>query len=274
MRRSSQDCREFVLGCVFVGALGCQAGKPSVVSSQTDSWEPLFNGRTLAGWRVQVDGLKLGQDPSHVFSVRDGAIHTYVDAQVSETVLFGFLVSEKEFGDFALSFEYQWGGKKFAPRAKAKRDAGFLFHVHGEMKVWPRCVELQVQEGDTGDIFTVGTMVETTVDPTSLLEGKIPRAVYLPSESGGVAHVQGGLGITRIVKMKSVERIGWNTVLLEARGDEAIYTVNGEIVNRIRVLRTVEADGGHRVLDRGRLALQAEGAEVMYRNIKIRHLEP
>lgn len=266
-------CRVLVLQTVFFCTLGCQAGKPSTKNAPSEPWEPLFNGRTLSGWRVQLDGLKTGQDPSHVFSVRDGIIHTYADAKASETVPFGFLVSEEEYGDFSLSFEYQWGSKKFAPRANAKRDAGFLFHVHGEMKVWPRCVELQVQEGDTGDIFTVGTAIETTVDPTTFVEGKIPSAVYLPSESGGMAHAQGGLGITRIVKMKSVERIGWNTVLLESYGDEAVYKVNGEVVNRFRVLRTVEANGGSRVLARGKLALQAEGAEVMYRNIKIRPLQ-
>lgn len=269
----SKLSRVFVLGSMAFGLLDCQTGKPRTFNSPIDPWESLFNGRTLAGWRVQVDGLHLGQDPSHVFSVRDGVIHTYVDTKATDTVPFGLLVSEKEYGDFALSFEYRWGDKKFAPRASTKRDAGFLFHVHGEMKVWPRCVELQVQEGDTGDIFTVGTVVETTVDPTSLVEGKMPSAKYLPPELGGIAHAQGGLGITRIVKMKTVERVGWNTVLLESRGDEATYTVNGEVVNHFRVLRTVESDGGHRALDRGKLALQAEGAEVMYRNIKIRHLD-
>lgn len=259
-------------GALVLG--GCQAAKPAMAPAPTDGWKPLFNGTNLSGWKVQLDGLPLGRDTDHVFTVRDGAIHAYADTGVAKPVPFGFLVSEREYGDFALSFEYRWGSKKFSPRATQKRDAGFLFHIHGTLKVWPRCVELQVQEGDTGDIFTVGTVVETTVAPTSVTGGPMPSAVYAPAEFGGQAHAQGGLGIARVAKMKDAERPGWNTVQLEAHGDEAVYIVNGVVVNRFRALRTVEVGGGHQVLQRGRIAFQAEGAEVMYRNIKLRSLSP
>lgn len=66
--QTSKLSRLFLMGSVVLGCLGCQSGKPSPDTAPNDPWEPLFNGRTLAGWRVQVDGLKLGQDPSHVFS--------------------------------------------------------------------------------------------------------------------------------------------------------------------------------------------------------------
>ena len=253
---------------------GCSARKATAPPRTQEAWKQLFNGTSLAGWQPQVDGLPLGQDPSRVFSVREGTIHAYAASKTTETVPFGFLATTNEYENFALSFEFRWGEKKFPPRATEKRDAGLLFFVHGQSKVWPRCVELQVQEGDTGDIFTVGTVVETTVNPTSIKKGPISSAAYLPADRRGVAHAQGGLGITRIVKLKNTERAGWNTVLLEAHGDEAVYRVNGVVVNRFRALRTVESDGGHRVLSRGKVALQAEGAEVMYRNIKIRSLDP
>ena len=48
--------------------------------------------------------------------------------------------------------------KRFAPRTYTKRDNGLLYGLVGADKVWPTCVECQIEEGDVGDYFMVGTL--------------------------------------------------------------------------------------------------------------------
>lgn len=62
---------------------------PQALSSGEADLEPLFNGKTLEGWRVVGVGK---------FRVEDGVIHATSDKK-------SFLVTEKSFGDFALELE-------------------------------------------------------------------------------------------------------------------------------------------------------------------------
>ena len=55
----------------------------------------------------------------------------------------------------------------------------------------------------------------------------------------------------------------WNTMVIEARGRTLKVTVNGDLVN----------DGFNSTADRGRIAIQAEGAEVEFRRVQIGPLQ-
>ncbi len=255
---------------VLVGA--CRGPGTAQAPAALPQSKALFDGRSLAGWRPVIEGQTPGADPQGVFQIVDGALHVYKGWSAGATAPFGYLETEAPYGDYLLRFEFRWGDKKFAPRADKQRDAGLLYHVHGDPKVWPSSVELQVQEGDVGDLFTVGTTVETTVDPNSRKPGDIAEAAFQAADDGGVPHVQGGRGITRVIKTGTFETAGWNAVELEVRGDEALHRVNGKLVLRARVLRAREPGRGYRILDRGRIALQAEGAEILYRNVIIQPL--
>ena len=64
----------------------------------------------------------------------------------------------------------------------------------------------------------------------------------------------------------------WNEVTVTVKGGkEAIYELNGKVVNRIHTM-TYVVDGQRVPLSKGRLGLQAEYAELMYRNIRIKEL--
>jgi Domain of Unknown Function (DUF1080) len=65
---------------------------------------------------------------------------------------------------------------------------------------------------------------------------------------------------------------GWNTVELIASGDKAAHIVNGRIVAALYGLQQQDASapGGYVRLDKGRILLQIEAAEILFRNIKIR----
>src|SRR5690606_20477198 len=81
--------------------------------------------------------------------------------------------------------------------------------------------------------------------------------------------------VARIIKSKTLEHDGWNSVEVIVRGDAALHIVNGEINNYCINIRAPEENSKKLVpLVQGRIAFQAECAEVFYRNIEILELDP
>lgn len=239
----------------------------AIADSRGKEWVPLFNGKNLDGWRIWIRGLEPGNDPERIFQVVNKEIHVYRDQPHGTKMPYGVLVTDDTFSDYRLQFEYQWGEKKFIPRMESVRDAGLLYHVVGREIVWPTSVECQVQEGDTGDIFTVRTQVESPVDATGKVFQDLP-------DGGSMRKFFRANGITRVIKSTTAENEGWNTVEVIVRGDSAIHLVNGRINNYCTRMKAPSAESEELVpLTSGRIALQCEGAELYYRNIRIMNLE-
>ena len=212
----------------------------------------------------------------------------YKDAEDKSKQPHGYIVTEKEYSNYHLRFQYKWGKKKFGDKVDAKRDCGLLYHVIGKDGVWPKSVECQVQEGDTGDIFTVFTRVTTTVDPKStnlvsevgtnsttgvVKTNQMSKPIFKDTAAGGVPYVQGvSGGIRRVMKNPENEKNGWNTVEVIVRGDSSTHIVNGKVNNKILRLEHM-VDNQWVPLTKGKILLQQEGAEVFYRNIEIKMLD-
>ena len=250
-------------------------------------WTPLFNGKDFSGWYIISGSGKKNDDPNHLFQIHDGMVHMYKDAEDKSKQPSGYIVTEKEYSNYHLRFQYKWGTKKFGGKVNAKRDAGLLYHVIGKDGVWPKSVECQIQEGDTGDIFTVYTRVTTTVDPkstnliseittnatTGVKTNQMARPVFKDSAAGGVPIVQGvSTGIRRVMKNPENEKNGWNTVEVIVHGDSSTHIVNGKVNNKILHLEHM-VDNQWVPLTKGKILLQQEGAEVFYRNIEIKMLD-
>ena len=159
--------------------------------------EMLFNGRNLEGWTVFIEKQPAGSDPDQLFQVIDGVIHVYRSAPAGSAQAFGYIATKKVYSHFRLTLEYRWAEKKFQPRATEVRDSGLLYHVAQNEGVWPRSIELQIQERDVGDIFTVNTRVHSTVDPTQIPPDEPKQwggALYLPPENGGISRGSGATG--------------------------------------------------------------------------------
>lgn len=251
-----------LLGLSVVGAV-------PAADDLTGAATPLFNGRDLEGWEVIVgdQGVVAKQD---IFQVTDGVLHAYKDAAAGSEQPFGYLLSAAEYGDFRLSLEYMWGDKKFAPRAEADtvRDAGVCYHVRGPFVIWPTSVECQIQEGDTGDVWAIHTQVTSTVHSDIMN--------YWPAENGGVEVTKGDdpKGYRRFLRSYCYEQPGWNRIELIVRGDSATYVINGHVANRVTRLKFWdEATASWLPLTKGKILLQAEGAEVFYRNVTIAPLD-
>jgi hypothetical protein len=239
----------------------------AAMAADTAGWKPIFNGKDLKGWSAHYasktpDGAPA---PATIFKIEDGAIHAYATQTAGSEQPNAYLLTDAEFKDYVLSLEYKWGDKKFPPRAELVRDAGLLYHVHRDRPAdWPASAESQIQEGDTGDSWAVSTQVSSFVDPKT--------GFYALPENGGVPVTVGEDGKFQRTKHSRVnEYPGWNKLEVIVRGDKATHVVNGVVNMRVYDIKSWDAASKTWVkLDKGRIALQAESAEVYYRNIKVR----
>jgi hypothetical protein len=149
----------------------------------------------------------------------------------------GYLRTEKDYENYVLTLEWRW------PEGTEKGNSGVLVHssTPKAIGVWPKSIEAQLALGNAGDIWVIGTTIE------------IPNA---EQRVAGRRH----LNLTD----NSEKPVGqWNTYEVTAKGDELILKVNGDLVNHARKCSETK----------GAICLQSEGAEVHFRNIKLRTLE-
>jgi Domain of Unknown Function (DUF1080) len=228
---------------------------------ENDRWTPLFNGKNFDGWYTFLPSTGKNDDPKGVFKVEHGMIHILDIPESNEFQEFGYLATDKEFSHCRIRAEFKWGTKRFVPRAEDKRDSGLLYYFVGPDKVWPRSLELQIQETDVGDLWiTDGPRIVTSVENE-----------YLPMYSAGVRphHQSGG----RVIKAADLEdRTGWNTVEAVLDGNRITHIVNGRVVMRAWNLKQPDPQDSSKwiAFDRGRILLQAEGSEVWFRNIQVK----
>jgi Domain of Unknown Function (DUF1080) len=254
-----------ILGLVFLSAT---AVLPAADSAKDGPPVALFNGRNLEGWDVFVPDLKPGVKQD-LFQVTDGVIHVYPDAAAGSRQPFAYLVTQAEYRDYRLTLEYKWGTKKFAPRAGPDnvRDAGVCYHVRGPNEIWPISVECQIQEGDTGDVWLIHTRGTSTLHFDNLNYFTGPDAVI-------TTRGDDPKGYRRFFRSNCFEQEGWNQVEVTVRGDSATYRVNGHVNNRVTDLKYWDpATSSWLPLVQGRILLQGEGAEILYRHVMLTPLD-
>jgi hypothetical protein len=241
-----------------------------------EGWKPLFNGQDLEGWTMAVEGAPVGEDPKGHIVVRDGAIHMYADTAEDARGDFGVIVTEGVYSRYHLSLEYAWGAKRFEPRKELLRDAGLLYHIADPNErtwgIWPVSMECQIQEGDTGDLVFLKVRGLTWLHPQ---DGKAPEGLgeagLLP-EFGGRPMFCSQQHYAYVGRYPVYDRLeGWNRVEAIVQGAEsATHLINGQVRSRLFRLTNDQL----KPLASGHIALQLEGAEVMYRHIRIRELPP
>lgn len=230
------------------------------ISAVPEGYEPLFNGQNLEGWYVISDGN--GPD-SLLFAAEEGMIHAYPYQQEGSKQAFGALITNATYENYLLTLEFKWGNKKFQPRTDYVRDAGILFHMVSDEEFWPSGVECQIQEGDTGDLWIIGTRASDKVDQSQH---------YTPN---GSLQTKGDEEnrYSRFSRSNSWEQPGWNKIEIEVREDQAKFTINGHLVNEAIDMKYWNSDSSSWLpLTKGKILLQAEGAEIFYRNVALKEL--
>lgn len=245
---------------------GGAAGGPPIVD--------LFNGTDLTGWTAyrqtnqNTPGTMLtAAEAVRYFKPENNAIRVYGDEANGSTQNRYTLVSAASYSKYNFFLDYQWGTKAFAPYTNLTqypRDAGILFHIHGNEKVvWPFSIEFQIKDGTVGDIYTILARCRSfarTATGTTFLD---------PADGGVMTNVFGDASnYVQHSRSQNFEMPGWNSLELRVNGATAVYLVNGHIVNRV----TAIAARSGTAVTAGFIALQAEHSEAFYRNVRIQVL--
>ncbi len=240
--------------------------------TRANKWRPLLNGRNLDGWTFFQDTVGT-TDRDGVAAIDNGLLHILGPRYRGPAAApMGYLATAQAYGDYHLSLEYRWGERRYAPRELWKRDSGILYHVPpGPDRLWPDCVEYQIMERSTGDAIPVNHRAIPGVSMGGLpaWPRNFPGQAYAPQVDAGGNQRQ------MIRAEGSFDTLdGWNTVELIARGDTAAHIVNGRILTTLYGLQQRDAAkvGTYVPVTRGRILLQIECAEILFRNIRIRSL--
>ena len=243
---------------LIIAALFFITGCNSACNKQSCQWKPLFEGDAQTGnYKIHIAGLN---DYSGKLTFEDMFEFDGDDIRVlykwnAENAPYVALYTKQEYSSYDVKFQYKWGSRKFKPRKNAKLDAGLLLHIHEfTPNSWPRCIECQVQEGDTGDIWLIGSNAVALTEDGEAVKFDNPDA---PFKNGRRYHLN--------------ENDDWNEVLVKVRGDSATYYVNGMLVNQFKSSTKMETGSP---LSAGHIGIQSEAAEVTYRNVMIRQAKP
>jgi hypothetical protein len=202
----------------------------------------LFNGKNLDGWVADVPAADQKKDISPSFIVRDGML-------VSLGTPLGHLITEKEYSDYKLTVEYRFPAKP--------GNCGVLVHAskpRALYSMFPQSIEVQMMHKSAGDFWCIQENIEVPE-----MEKRRPHKEG-QKFGGAKEDARQILNLTD----DSEKPLGeWNTMTIEARGNEIIVHVNGELVNH----------GKNATATKGKIALQAEGSEVEFRKVELAPLE-
>jgi type 1 glutamine amidotransferase len=272
--------KRIVLALAAIGQLGwvaaCALGQSTTAPSYSDpspGWMPLFNGQNLDNFYTFRNADGKNNDPQHVFKVENGMLHILDIADTSKSQENGYLATNDEFRNYRVRLQYKWGEKKFpVPRHPEglPRDSGLLYLIYGRDTVWPQCVEFQIQEHDTGDIWLLNTEPRPNITASAATTQPNAQGYYVYRSGGSPVNVPFRNNTQRLFHSAEYDSLtDWNSVELYVTGNESVHVVNGHVNNAAKNIR-VGRDGAP--LSQGKLAIQAEANEIWYRNVEIKPL--
>lgn len=185
--------------------------------------------------------------------------------------IYGCLQTKESFGNYHLRLEMRWGEKKWVPRLDEPKDSGILYHSRGPFgvdywKSWALSHEFQVIEHGLGEYWTQAT---SAMDIRALPKAEGAEAPRWDPAAPWMEFVAPN---NHALAGSDEDRPGqWNRLELVCFADDCVHIVNGKVVMALAHARY--RDGGKWVpMTEGKLQIQSEAAEVLYRNIEIRSI--
>lgn len=198
--------------------------------------KPLFNGKDLTGWHADVPEMDKKPDMQTPFIVRNGLL-------VSLGTPGGHLITNDQYENFKLTYQYRFAGKPgncgalvFASTPRALYD------------MFPKSIEIQMMHQNAGDFWCI--QEDITVPDMEKRRG--------PKEKWGVNSDK----LRRIPNLTdgTEKPLGeWNTMHIECVKNSIKVWLNGVLVNY----------GYNATAQKGQIALQAEGSEVEFKDIRV-----
>ncbi len=255
MKPANSRSRRAACAAVAFSLLGLLASSVLVAGEAIQPSAPiaLFNGRDLTGWVVVGrDGDPAAKD---TWSVRDGVL-------VATGSPYGYARTEKAYRDYVLRIDWRWvpGDPPVEANGKPRgRNSGVLVHAQGEDKVWPSCLEAQLQEGNAGDFIAMAPSILFR----ELTAMRDKAAAAAGADEAARERARTGRRLAR-QHDSSEKPIGeWNTYEIVCRGDTVTLTVNGVLQNTATGLTITD----------GTIGLQSEGMPIEFRRVELTPLK-
>lgn len=260
------------LAVLIAGAGLAVAFALAAQTARADDAAPLlqFNGKNLDGFYTYLHNNKY-EDPDGVIQVKDGNI-------VISGKEYGGINTKDEYSNYHLVTEWKWGEKTWAPREDKARDSGILVHAHGPDDGygghWMESFECQIIEGGTGDFIVVATSEDMSLT-CKIRRGEPNNQAYYDENGEPTEFKRGrvnwwGRDPEWKDKLdyrgpKDVEKPAgeWNRLEVVCDGDTITNILNGVVVN----------EGTKASRTKGKITIQSEGAEIIFRKIEIRPLK-
>lgn len=196
----------------------------------------LFNGKDLKGWHADVPEMDKNKSLKTPFIVRDGLL-------VSLGTPGGHLITDANYENFKLTFQYRFAGKPGNCGALV-----FVSTPRALYEMFPKSIEVQMMNQNAGDFWCI--QEDITVPDMEKRRG--------PKENWGV----NGEKLRRIPNLTdgTEKPLGeWNTMHIECLKNTIKVWLNGVMVNY----------GYNATASKGQIALQAEGSEVEFKQIEL-----
>ncbi len=261
--------RDMLCGALSLAAFAAQSANAAPTQID-DGWQPLFDGHSLDCWNFYQDGVG-NVDKRHVVAIEDGILSLLGPGYAGDDTPPGHISTRTVWQNYHLRLQYRYGNRRWAPRKLQRRNSGILYHMGDETdRLFPDCVEFQLEEGDVGDAIMVNTLAlqGPLLGGTPLWPNWISAfpADYQAPVQAGPYRRQWHRHAGEFARLDD-----WNEVDLYVFDDQAAHLVNGRMVNSLfKMRRTAGRD--QLPLTSGRIALEFEWAEVMFRNVQIRPL--
>lgn len=237
-----------LLLCGMMCGSGCRSAQDNTTNTDTaavvNNWKPLFDGKTTKGWHTYGK-----TEAGKAWKAENGVLHLDASQKADwQTKNGGDLTTDEEFENYEFSTEW---------KISKAGNSGIIFNVHEDAKKYPYCwytgIETQVCDNDANEDGHIP--MHRTGDLYDLMS--ISQELPLPAEQ-------------------------WNkTVIILNNGRLNIFLNNTQVLST-----TLWDDNWKRMVTKskfnqwpdfgtfkkGHISLQDHGADVWYRDIKIRKL--
>jgi hypothetical protein len=255
-----------MMSLALVLATGCAADP----AWREAGWQPLFDGRSLAGWTPKITGHALGEDPLRTFRVENGAIRVSYDGYDRFGKRFGHLAYRTPLSAYKLRFQYRFTGR-WLPDVEPWQQSNSGIMLHGQPpesmtrdQLFPVSIEVQLlgahraEPSPTANLCTPGTHVVMN-DALETRHCINSRSAIVPNGRWVRAEVEVTRDgrFTHFIDGKPV--LHYNAAQYDPADPDAQPLVRSQ--------------GGRLPITAGYIYLQSEGHPVEFRNIEIRPLD-
>jgi hypothetical protein len=224
----------FWLPAAALAAVALAGLRPAAASGKKDGeFKELFNGKDMSGFKYV---LKIkGKDVEGDDPLKSPTKTWRVEGGVIICTgnPNGYFFTDKSYKNYVVRYDWKYKRpKKLTDDDKFGGNSGLLVHIEGQHKVWPKCVEVQGMNREHGKIFAI---------------------------MGG----KGSFRFDAAALKKARHPVGeWNATEVTVENGMITSKVNGTEVSTGKTTNLTE----------GPFGLQSEGAEIHFKNIKVKVL--